>query len=911
MDYKQKYLKYKNKYLQLKQRGGTKEEIEAKIKKLEPRCSKTSFSQHKGECWNDALLTLVCYSDEIKESVQNKLLNLTPREIIDLAYYNNREKYLPPIYRRSSTDYEQQIIASKFEKRLIKYLTLLQQRLCMHIDGEKPICILEEGSSCILEDFNKFLVEETDSRERTLKRTSSIISGIGTAYMGSKIAFEKPSVLVHPGTNYIIQLVFCILSFCLLDNDEIFIPNSINYDKLKKEDLIDVFAIHTNTSNHATGFYTCNEENLFYNDILAKYNPNFKYVVDWKPLLEKCIEDKKELFINTGNYIFLKKNNDYTKILYDGKEENINIYELSSEEKFSESDQLKTLYLLKKMVMTNDKISSVLNDLFIMAELKNGSLKNIKDINMSYDGYESLIIFSIHHSFNLFVQLLDKEDLIIPEYFIHKILDILAIDKYAITAMPILFYDAENKIIKLFNAIKNSKYKYLFFENSYTGAQLIENLLKKSKFYPFKIINYLLDNDLIDVNKKINKDTTLIDLYLKKILTDPIYELQNNEYFKTELYYYAEQNNKKITSQEIFIEIIKKYNEQNYVTILRKIIEKTKNINDTEHILCKFIDKNLFILLCNLIKKGANVNDIYYGSSVLEKALKLKIPNQFIMLLLNSDIDIDAKTFYYFIGKTYDPMNYNILHRMIEVVKKPNSLYLENSILYYMITNNYPLELIKLLIEKGADVNFITTYGNKSLLCLAIEESNNELGKLLIEKGADVNSITTYGNKSLLYLAIEKSNNELGKLLIEKGADVNFITTYFDKSLLYLAIEKSNNELGKLLIEKGADVNFIKKNTYGDESLLYLAIEKSNNELGKLLIEKGADVNFIKKNTYGDKSLLYLAIEKSNNELGKLLIEKGADVNFTSNGGSLLKMAQKKENLGIIELLNKYGVASS
>jgi hypothetical protein len=189
---KSKYLKYKQKCVNLiNQLGGSKEEIYAKIKSLEPRCARTSFSQHLGECWNDAIQMLLCYSDEIKETVQNKLLNLTPKEIIDLAYYNGREKFLPPIYRRSNTDSEQQEISNKFEKRLSKYLALLQQRLCMHIDGEKPICRLEEGSSCPITDFNKYLVEDdTEKRPKAFKRDSSIISGIGTAYLGRKFIFD-------------------------------------------------------------------------------------------------------------------------------------------------------------------------------------------------------------------------------------------------------------------------------------------------------------------------------------------------------------------------------------------------------------------------------------------------------------------------------------------------------------------------------------------------------------------------------------------------------------------------------------------------------------------------------------------------------------------------------------------------
>lgn len=100
MEYKKKYYKYKKKYIELKQRGGlTKEEIQEKIIDLEPKCFTSNFSQHLGECWNDSIQMLICFSDKIKSSIQRKLFNLTPTEIIDLAYYNNRDEFLLLIYR--------------------------------------------------------------------------------------------------------------------------------------------------------------------------------------------------------------------------------------------------------------------------------------------------------------------------------------------------------------------------------------------------------------------------------------------------------------------------------------------------------------------------------------------------------------------------------------------------------------------------------------------------------------------------------------------------------------------------------------------------------------------------------------------------------------------------------------------
>jgi ankyrin repeat protein len=55
--YREKYLKYKNKYLELKMHGGV-------------NCAKIGFRQHEEECWHDSLSMIFCYCDGIGETIQ-------------------------------------------------------------------------------------------------------------------------------------------------------------------------------------------------------------------------------------------------------------------------------------------------------------------------------------------------------------------------------------------------------------------------------------------------------------------------------------------------------------------------------------------------------------------------------------------------------------------------------------------------------------------------------------------------------------------------------------------------------------------------------------------------------------------------------------------------------------------------
>ena len=61
--YEEKYLKYKNKYLDLK-------EYLSKMNGGVVQCPKIGFHQHEGECWHDALSTSLLFTDGISEDIQ-------------------------------------------------------------------------------------------------------------------------------------------------------------------------------------------------------------------------------------------------------------------------------------------------------------------------------------------------------------------------------------------------------------------------------------------------------------------------------------------------------------------------------------------------------------------------------------------------------------------------------------------------------------------------------------------------------------------------------------------------------------------------------------------------------------------------------------------------------------------------
>lgn len=59
-----------------------------------------------------------------------------------------------------------------------------------------------------------------------------------------------------------------------------------------------------------------------------------------------------------------------------------------------------------------------------------------------------------------------------------------------------------------------------------------------------------------------------------------------------------------------------------------------------------------------------------------------------------------------------------------------------------------------------------------------IKKNNAETIKMLLEKGANVNQITSNGLSALINAAWKESNAETIQLLLENGANVNQINSY-------------------------------------------------------------------------------------------------------------------------------------
>ncbi|MEM7595201.1 MAG: ankyrin repeat domain-containing protein [Cyanobacteria bacterium P01_A01_bin.83] len=225
----------------------------------------------------------------------------------------------------------------------------------------------------------------------------------------------------------------------------------------------------------------------------------------------------------------------------------------------------------------------------------------------------------------------------------------------------------------------------------------------------------------------------------------------------------------------------------------------------------------------------------------------------------------------------------------------PNGMSKYNYSLLHTATWKENLPLIKLLIERGADINIQGGRYQETPLHKATSKSTAEL---LLVNGAKVNAQNKNGGTPLHSIA--KLDLEAVEILLKYGADPN-IPGFGEKTPLYYI---RNSEQAKILLENGADPNV--KDKYGDTPLhaIYRAekIEISEKvEIAKILIQYGADVNA--KNKLGNTPL-YNVASTSSLQLAKLLIDARANVNVVNNVGYTVLHNTYKKAVGELFIEN-------
>ena len=308
-----------------------------------------------------------------------------------------------------------------------------------------------------------------------------------------------------------------------------------------------------------------------------------------------------------------------------------------------------------------------------------------------------------------------------------------------------------------------------------------------------------------------------------------------------------------------------------------------------------------------LLKNGMDINSINnLGQTPIIKAILYEYTSEqkkrnYIKLLLDKKANVNLRDnnnkTAFIISKEN---GYNTISELLlqHGATEENYKLDPKSLITALINNEY--DRAKEMINNNIEINFIQ--GDFSPLMCSI--NNIEIMKLLLEKGADVN-LKNKSNMTALTIAVISNKQNAVKILLENNADVNVVSNLNDQTPLMFALQNKNLPIIKMLKEKDVDIHA--KDSYGNTALMNaITLNSVNMKEVKFLIANTDQINMF--NNLG-MSPLFKAIGLDHIDLVKYLLKNGADIHLKNyRGVTVLDVAKKtKNNPEMIKLLNDFG----
>lgn len=166
--------------------------------------------------------------------------------------------------------------------------------------------------------------------------------------------------------------------------------------------------------------------------------------------------------------------------------------------------------------------------------------------------------------------------------------------------------------------------------------------------------------------------------------------------------------------------------------------------------------------------------------------------------------------------------------------------------------------LVSLLLEKGADANFIYRTDaedndwsrpiHQPILCDAVDNNNTEICRLLLKYKANPNvcglACCDHPISCPLSKAVAKQNMDLVYMFVENGANTNGYSPKEDSNQMPLTYAIWNNDIAcaEYLLDNGADIN---KHSFVNGTPLSNAISRDLVTMVKMLIARGANLDVV------------------------------------------------------------------
>ena len=209
------------------------------------------------------------------------------------------------------------------------------------------------------------------------------------------------------------------------------------------------------------------------------------------------------------------------------------------------------------------------------------------------------------------------------------------------------------------------------------------------------------------------------------------------------------------------------------------------------------------------------------------------------------------------------------------------------------------IEVAKLLIERGADVNALGL-DEWTPLHFASRFGHLDVAKWLLDRHADSKSKIWDGWTSL-HLAAANQHIEIARLLLESDAEVN-ARSEEGSTPLHEASKGGGLDIVRLLLDHHADARM---RDNGEDTALHLAASRGSHEVSRILLEHNAEINT--QNNDGSTPL-HCASAGGYLDLVRLLLDYDADVHVRDNhGNASLHLAAAGGSLGVARALLESG----
>jgi len=256
-----------------------------------------------------------------------------------------------------------------------------------------------------------------------------------------------------------------------------------------------------------------------------------------------------------------------------------------------------------------------------------------------------------------------------------------------------------------------------------------------------------------------------------------------------------------------------------------------------------------------LIDHGAKIDNYIFAYALINgtiETLKILLKNfQFNNKNLSTII-------FAFKMKRYDVLSLLIDY---EIINESNINYYDKSIDTFALKEAVLFakeDVVKLLIENGADVNFVDSTGDTPLITFiknystaSWNEDKVDILKILIENGTNVEIVNNHGLTALMIACSAKNYNvdrllKIITILIESGANIHRLDKFGQSILCNLFLNHNIKfipiDLVKLFIQFGANIDHQDEN--GNTILHHLSLERFIEGAYlkmKMLLELGAD----------------------------------------------------------------------